>query len=120
MPWKAWMISSSESVTPLPGQQGAQGLDRSRLPGDQGALAVEGEGGHTGEIGECHAERPRRKPVVTPPPYHTADLGLPGLIPSGRGDHQDHAERGDVGPPRAPVAAPETADRTTRPRPPPL
>src|SRR3954466_3934794 len=57
---------------------------------------------------------------ITPPPYHTADLGLPGLIPSGRGDDQDHAERGDVGPPRAPAAAPETPDRATLPRPPPL
>src|SRR3954464_12743049 len=105
---------------PVPGQQGAQGLDRSRLPVDQGAVAVEGEGGHTGEIGGCHAGRPCRKPIVTPPPYHTADLGLPGLIPSGRGDDQDHAARGDVGPPRAPATAPEARDRATLPRPPPL
>ena len=98
---------------PVPGQQGAQGLDRSRLPVDQGAVAVEGEGGHTGEIGECHAERPRRKPIVTPPPYHTADLGLPGLIPSGRGDDQDHAERGDVG--RLAPLLPPQKPRTGRP-----
>src|SRR4051812_9922227 len=48
------------------------------------------------------------------------DFGLPGLIPSGRGDDQDHAERGDVGPPRAPAAAPETPDQAPLPRPPPL
>ena len=46
--------------------------------------------------------------------------GSAELRPYLRRDDQDHAERGDVGPPRTLAAAPETLDRTTISRPSPL
>src|SRR4051794_9335733 len=48
-------------------------------------------------------------------PQQRPDLTLPG-----RGDDQNHAERGDVAPPLTTAAALEAPDRAARPRPPPL
>ena len=84
-------------------------IAHSRLPVDQGAVAVDGEGGHLGEIGGYYAGRPRRERTIAlsaPPSLSRATplATCPRVARSdwrsrsGSGGHRCHARLHEPGP----------------------